>query len=58
MKACSSEDSLESLLLIPSGIAFITDGGWLLFTLIYCGVFPGFMKGWCFPVDKFSVTSR
>lgn len=58
LKISSSDDSWDNLLLMASGIALMIDGGWLLFVLTYCGMFPGFMKGWCFPVVRDSVTSR
>ena len=42
---CSSEEMLESLLLMASGTLRSTDGGWLLWRLTYCGMFPGLVNG-------------
>ena len=58
LNSFSSEENVDILLPIDHGICLIMDCGWFDLALIYMGSFPGFLNGWCFPVDRFKVTSR
>ena len=44
-KDCLSDEMLESLLLMYSGILRTMDVGWLLWRLTYCGVLFGLVNG-------------
>ena len=53
-----SEEMLDSLLLMDSGIPRSIHGAWLLRRLTYCGMLPGLVNGLCVPDLKPRVISR